>query len=189
MESVPGLTWPTLTFTDQMTLWLGKLEVRIMHVGRGHSHGDTIVWLPRDRVLFSGDLVESGVTPYTGDAFLAEWPKTLDKLRALKPRKLVPGRGPALTTPAQCEKAIAHTQEFLTDLRANVARGVRKKWTLKQVYEATRAAMDPKYGHWPIYDHCMPFDVSRCYDEVQGIEMPRVWTAKRDRDMWRELEG
>ena len=101
----------------------------------------------------------------------------------------MPGRGPALTTPAQCEKAIAHTQEFLTDLRANVARGVRKKWTLKQVYEATRAAMDPKYGHWPIYDHCMPFDVSRCYDEVQGIEMPRVWTAKRDREMWRELEG
>ena len=79
--------------------------------------------------------------------------------------------------------------EFLTDLRANVAKGVRKKWTLKQVYEATRAAMDPKYGHWPIYDHCMPFDVSRCYDEVRGIEVPRVWTAKRDREMWRELEG
>src|SRR5574343_2059257 len=59
VESVPpGLTWPTLTFTGKMTVWLGKLEVQLLQLGRGHTKGDTVVWLPPDKVLFSGDLVE-----------------------------------------------------------------------------------------------------------------------------------
>ena len=69
VESVPGLTWPTLAFKNEMTLWMGKLEVRILQVGRGHSKGDTIVWLPSQKVLFAGDLVEYGATPYCGDAY------------------------------------------------------------------------------------------------------------------------
>src|SRR6188508_3620271 len=64
VESVPGLTWPTLTFKGEMTLWLGKLEVKIMQLGRGHTKGDTVVWLPQEKILFSGDLVEFEATPY-----------------------------------------------------------------------------------------------------------------------------
>ena len=93
VESVPGLTWPTITFRGEMTLWLGKLEVKLMQVGRGHTKGDTIVWLPQERTLFSGDLVEYAATPYAGDAYFNDWPKTLDALAALQPEKLVPGRG------------------------------------------------------------------------------------------------
>ena len=63
-ESIPGLTWPNITFHEQMTLWLGKREVRIIHIGRSHTAGDTVVWLPKERVLFSGDTVEFGATPY-----------------------------------------------------------------------------------------------------------------------------
>ncbi|NDG48753.1 MAG: MBL fold metallo-hydrolase, partial [Rhodospirillales bacterium] len=81
VESVPGLTWPTLTFKKRMTIWLGKLEVQIAHLGRGHTKGDTIAWLPKERVLFSGDLVENGATCYAGDAYITEWPITLEKLR------------------------------------------------------------------------------------------------------------
>src|SRR5262249_28002208 len=62
-ESIPGLTWPTITFGDRMSIWLGKLQVDIIHAGRGHTKGDTIAWLPEERVLFSGDLVEFGATP------------------------------------------------------------------------------------------------------------------------------
>ncbi|MFP5406925.1 MAG: MBL fold metallo-hydrolase, partial [Gammaproteobacteria bacterium] len=57
VESVPGLTWPTLTFKREMTLWMGKLEVRLIQLGRGHTKGDTVVWLPQQKVLFSGDLI------------------------------------------------------------------------------------------------------------------------------------
>jgi glyoxylase-like metal-dependent hydrolase (beta-lactamase superfamily II) len=68
VESVPGLTWPTIVFEKRMTLMLGKLQVEIMQLGRGHTKGDTVVWLPQEKILFSGDLVEFDATPYTGDA-------------------------------------------------------------------------------------------------------------------------
>src|SRR5258706_4441002 len=99
VESVPGLTWPTIVFEKRLTMMLGTLQVEILQLGRGHTKGDTVVWLPQDRVLFSGDLVEYEATPYTGDAYLSDWPATLDAIAALKPAKLVPGRGASLQTP------------------------------------------------------------------------------------------
>ena len=69
VESVPeGLTWPTITFTGRMSIWLGTLEVQLLQLGRGHTKGDTVAWLPQQRILFSGDLVEFDATPYAGDA-------------------------------------------------------------------------------------------------------------------------
>src|SRR6478736_8152796 len=106
VESVPGLTWPTLVFEKRMTLWLGKLQVEIMQLGRGHTKGDTVVWLPQEKILFSGDLVEYGATPYAGDAYLGEWPATLAAIAALAPAKLVPGRGASLTTPADVKAGL-----------------------------------------------------------------------------------
>ena len=186
-ESIPGLTWPTIVFKDEMTVMMGKLEVKIIHPGPGHTGGDTIVWVPSQRVLFSGDLVEYEAGIYTGDAHLEEWPNTLEKLRALKPRALVPGRGPALKTARESEKAIRYTRDFVRGLYANARRGVAAKKSLKDVYAATRRNMDPAYSAYPIYEHCMPFDVSRAYDEARGIKHPRIWTAKRDREMWRSI--
>ncbi len=189
VESVPGLTWPTLTFQDRMTLMMGKLEVQIIQIGRGHTKGDTIVWLPRQRVLFAGDLVENGATPYTGDAYIGEWPSTLNKLRALKPKILVPGRGHATKTPAKSEAAIAGTEDFLKRLYRSVSTGVNRGHSLKQVYDRATRTLDKRFGQWEIFDHCMPFDISRCYDEASGIADPRIWTARRDLEMWQALEG
>ena len=186
-HTIPGLTWPTLAFSGELTLMLGKLEVRISQPGPGHTRGDTIVWVPSQRVLFSGDLVEYEAGIYTGDAHLEEWPATLDKLRALKPRALVPGRGPALTTPAACERAIDFTQQFVRGLYACAREGVKQRKSLKEVYAAVRRRMDPHYAKYPIYEHCMPFDVSRAYDEASGIKHPRIWTARRDIEMWKSI--
>jgi glyoxylase-like metal-dependent hydrolase (beta-lactamase superfamily II) len=188
VESIPGLTWPTMVFKDQLTLWMGKLEVRIMHVGRGHTKGDTIVWLPSQKILFSGDLVEFAATPYCGDAHLSDWPATLDKLTALKADKLVPGRGDALLTPAQVETGIAGTRSFVTQLLANAKQGVTDGKDLKQVYQNTCAKLEPQFGQWVIFAHCMPFNAARAYDEASGIAHPRIWTAERDIEMWRTLE-
>jgi glyoxylase-like metal-dependent hydrolase (beta-lactamase superfamily II) len=185
--TIPGLTWPTLTFRGELTLLMGKLEVKIVHAGAGHTGGDTIVWVPSQKVLFSGDLVEYEAGIYTGDAHLEVWPQTLERLRALKPHALVPGRGPALTTPAASDRAIAYTQNFIRGLYQVAQRGVRARKSLKQVYEMARRRMDPTYGRYPIYEHCMPFDVSRAYDEASGIKHPRIWTAKRDQDMWKSI--
>jgi glyoxylase-like metal-dependent hydrolase (beta-lactamase superfamily II) len=186
-HTIPGLTWPTLVFRDELTVRLGRLEVRILHLGPGHTSGDTVVWVPAQRVLFSGDLVEYNAGVYAGDAHLAEWPRTLQKLRSLAPRALVPGRGPALTTPAACDRAIRYTQQFVRELYALARRGVAAGRSLKEIYANVRRRMDPKYGRFPIYDHCMPFDVSRAVDEARGIAHPRIWTARRDREMWNAI--
>ena len=185
--TIPGLTWPTLSFRGKLTLMMGKLEVKIIHAGAGHTGGDTIVWVPSQKVLFSGDLVEYEAGIYTGDAHLEVWPYTLERLRALKPHALVPGRGPALTTPAASDRAIAYTQDFIRGLYDVARRGVKARKSLKEVYEMARRRMDPTYAKYPIYEHCMPFDVSRAYDEASGIKHPRIWTAKRDLDMWKSI--
>ncbi|WP_323121776.1 MBL fold metallo-hydrolase [Burkholderia alba] len=189
VESVPGLTWPTLTFKGEMTLWLGKLEVKIMQLGRGHTKGDTVVWLPQDKVLLSGDLVEYGATPYAGDAYFQDWPHTLDAIAALKPEKLVPGRGAALKTPKEVEQGLAGTRAFISELYAKVKAGVAEGKDLNAIYKDTFAALKPKFGEWVIFDHCMPFDVTRAFDEATQYPDPRIWTAERDREMWNTLEG
>lgn len=190
VETVPpGLTWPTMTFTGKMTLWLGKLEVQLIQLGRGHTKGDTVVWLPEERTLLSGDLVEFGATPYAGDAYFQDWPQTLDNIAALKPKALVPGRGAALTTPAEVAEGLTGTRNFISDVYASVQEGVKAGRDLNTVYKDTYARLKPKYSQWVIFDHCMPFDVSRAYDEASGHADPRVWTAERDIEMWKALEG
>jgi glyoxylase-like metal-dependent hydrolase (beta-lactamase superfamily II) len=190
VETVPpGLTWPTMTFTGKMTLWLGKLEVQLLQLGRGHTKGDTVVWLPQERTLLSGDLVEFNATPYAGDAYFKDWPQTLENVAALKPKALVPGRGPALIGEEQVAAGLTETASFIADVRRSVEEGVAAGKDLKAVYKDTFAKLKPKYGQWVIFDHCMPFDVTRCYDEVTQYADPRVWTAERDRQMWEALES
>src|SRR5512132_3720507 len=113
VESVPGLTWPTIVFEKRMTLWMGKLQVEIMQLGRGHTKGDTVVWLPHERILFSGDLVEYGATPSAGDAYLLDWPAPLDAIASLEPLKLVPGRGASLMNPVQVKAGVEGTRAFV----------------------------------------------------------------------------
>ncbi|MFM0489378.1 MBL fold metallo-hydrolase [Paraburkholderia graminis] len=189
VESVPGLTWPTLTFQKKMTLWMGKLEVQILQLGRGHTKGDTVVWLPQEKTLLSGDLVEYGATPYAGDAYFQDWPATLDAIAALKPEKLVPGRGAALKTPQEVADGLAGTRAFVSELYSKVKSGSSEGKDLNAIYKETYATLKPKFGDWVIFDHCMPFDVTRAHDEATQYPDPRIWTAQRDKEMWETLEG
>jgi glyoxylase-like metal-dependent hydrolase (beta-lactamase superfamily II) len=187
-ESIPGLTYPDVVFADALTVFLGEREVQIRYLGGGHTIGDAVVWLPQERVLFAGDLVEARAAPYMGDASVAAWQGgTLDAVGALGAEALVPGRGPALRGAAVGE-AIAETREYLRTIWDTV-RGVRERgWTLRDAGEAARAALEPRFGDWWIFEHCFPFNVARCYDEAGGLE-PQVWTADRDQEVWRELQS
>ena len=187
-DTIPGLTWPGLTFHHRMTLHLGQREVQIIHIGRSHTAGDTVVWLPKERVLFSGDVVEFGATPYCGDAHFADWPATLAAVQALGAEALVPGRGRSLMNRQECNDAIEGTRAFTSDLFAIVKRASAGNAPLKDVYDQAMARMRPSYGHWVIFEHCMPFNVTRAWDEARGLDHPRIWTAERDVEMWRALE-
>jgi glyoxylase-like metal-dependent hydrolase (beta-lactamase superfamily II) len=189
VESIPGLTWPTITFPQQMSVWLGKREVRIMHIGRGHTAGDVIAYVPDANVVFSGDLVEYHSACYCGDAHFSDWPTTLDHLSEFRAEALVPGRGAALTTRDKVEDGIRMTRDFLETLYASAKESVARDRSLKEAFEAARKVMDPKFSSFAIYEHCLPFNVSRAYDEARGIEWPAIWTAQRDREMWAALQG
>ncbi len=184
-----GLTWPTLTFETGMSVFLGRREVKLFHLGAGHTAGDIVAWVPDAETIFSGDLVEYHSACYCGDAHLREWPLTLDEIRDFNPRALVPGRGDALTSAAQVREAIAMTRDFVTTLYGAAELSVARGRSLKETMAATREVMDPKFGSFAIYEHCLPFNVSRAYDEASGIDHPVIWTAERDREMWAQLQG
>lgn len=189
LSSIPGLTQPTLVFEKELTINMGNRIVKIMQVGRGHTKGDTIVWLPEERILFSGDLVEYGATPYTGDAYHRDWPKTLDNLKALEPQQIVPGRGDALTTPEMCQKAIEGTRNFVQEMYSMIASGREAGKTLAECYQSAHPTLQAKYGHYVIFEHCIPFNISRCYDEAGEHLDPQIWTAKRDQELWHNLQS
>ena len=115
-ESIPGLTWPTLTFEGEMSIYLGKREVRLMQLGAGHTSGDIVAWVPDAEVMFSGDLIEYHSACYCGDAHLREWPATLNEIRAFNPKAIAPGRGDALKGLSTGRDAIAMTRDFVTSL-------------------------------------------------------------------------
>jgi glyoxylase-like metal-dependent hydrolase (beta-lactamase superfamily II) len=189
VEEIPGLTVPTISFEREMSLWLGGREVRLMCLGRGHSGGDTVAWLPDCGVLFSGDVVENHCGVYAGDAYIQDWAGTLDAVAALKPRVLVPGRGAVLQGASACADAIALTQDFLSTLLASVREGIAAGEGLRGCFQRAEQAMTPRFGAWPVFQHVLPFDVSRAFDELQGTEHPRIWTAERDRELWQVLRG
>jgi glyoxylase-like metal-dependent hydrolase (beta-lactamase superfamily II) len=188
-ETIPGLTWPTLTFQGRISLYLGTRKVELRQIGRAHTAGDIVAYVPDANVLFAGDIVEYKSACYCGDAHFADWPATLARLDAVKADALVPGRGEALLGAEQVSEAVALTGEFLRDTYEPVKRGVARGAGLKECFDLATAAMRPKYASWPIFEHCQPFNVSRAYDEAQGIEWPRIWTAERDRAMWSALQG
>jgi glyoxylase-like metal-dependent hydrolase (beta-lactamase superfamily II) len=187
-ESIRGLTYPDLVYADTLTVFLGEREVQIRYLGGGHTIGDSVAWLPRERVLFAGDLVEARAAPYMGDASVAAWQgATLEAVAALDAQALVPGRGPALGA-AAVREAIAETRAYVQTIWDTV-RGVRERGgSLRDAAEEARAALEPRFGDWWIFEHCFPFNVARCYDEAGGLE-PQVWTAERDQEVWQELQS
>ncbi len=189
VEEVQGLTVPNLTFDREMAIWFGEREVRLMHPGKGHSKGDSIVWIPEERVLFSGDLIEDRCALYCGDAYLHEWRDTLDKLAALNARVAVPGRGSPIIGEGNVQNAIQLTRGFIDDLLGSTKEAIDAGGDLKAAFDHAYAYMTPKYCDWPIYEHCIPFNVSRSYDELNGITDPTIWTAQRDEEMWNALQG
>ncbi len=191
-ESIPGLTHPTIIFSDRLTIDLGgaRGDLILQYCGRGHTAGDIVAWLPKQKILFAGDLVEAQAALYTGDAFHMDWAaKTLDRVKAFEAEALVGGRGAVARGRAGVDAAIEQTRDFLLAMQREVGRVHAAGGTPKQAFEAAHAALAPKFGHWPIFEHCMPFNVQRLWDEYSGLDWPVIWTAARDREVWAKLQS
>jgi glyoxylase-like metal-dependent hydrolase (beta-lactamase superfamily II) len=190
-DSIPGLTWPTQAFSDRVTIDLGgdRGDLVLEHVGRGHTEGDIVAWLPQHKILFAGDLVEAQAALYTGDAFHREWSTTtLDRVAGYRAEAIIGGRGAIAHGRAAVDAAIAQTRHFLQVMLREVGAVQARGGTLKEAFHATHDALVDRYGGWPIFEHCLPFDVARVWDELSGIDRPEIWTAERDREVWNALQ-
>jgi len=188
-ESIPGLTWPTTTFNDRMTVYLGNRRVDLMFMGRAHTAGDIVAYVADANVMFTGDIVEYKSACYCGDGHFEEWPDALENIRAWDVDAIAPGRGDALVGQEMVNAALDSTSDFVTATYRSVAKVALGGGSLKEAFEACRTACDPKFGDYAIYEHCLPFNVARAYDEARDIETPRIWTAARDLEMWEALQG
>ncbi|MGH1453825.1 MAG: MBL fold metallo-hydrolase [Paracoccaceae bacterium] len=188
-ESIPGLTYPTTTFSDNMTVYLGNRRVDLMHLGRAHTAGDIVIHVPDQNVMFTGDIVEYHSACYCGDGHFGDWGDTLDNIAMFDVDAIAPGRGDALVGKQMVNAAIENTRDFVASTYAPVARVAARNGTLKEAWDACREVCDPKFKDYAIYEHCLPFNVARAYDEARGIDTPRIWTAQRDIEMWEGLQG
>ncbi|WP_375261953.1 MBL fold metallo-hydrolase [Palleronia sp.] len=188
-ESIPGLTWPTTTFSDRMSVYLGSRRVDLMKVGRAHTAGDIVIHVPDQNVMFTGDIVEYHSACYCGDGHYADWPQTLESIRAFDLDAIAPGRGDALVGREKVNAALDNTADFVASTYDAVKRVAVKGGSLQDAMANVRAVCDPKFGDYAIYEHCLPFNVARAYDEARGIDTPRIWTAERDKEMWAALQG
>lgn len=188
-ESIPGLTWPTTTFSDSATIFLGNRRVDLKHLGRAHTAGDIVVYVPDQNVMFTGDIVEYHSACYCGDGHFGDWGNTLDNIRAYDVDAIAPGRGDALVGKKMVGDAIENTRDFVESTFRPAAKVAARGGSLKEAWDAVRAECDPKFKDYAIYEHCLPFNVARAYDEARGIDTPRIWTDKRDLEMWEQLQG
>lgn len=191
-EGIPGLTRPTVTFKDSHVIELGgdRGRLDLQFCGRGHTAGDIVVWHDKTKTLFAGDLVEAEAALYTGDAFHFDWStKTLDAVKAYRAENLIGGRGAVARSVAASDAAIEQTREFLNGMIKHVGEAKNSGGTLKQAFDATHAALEPKFGRWPIFEHCLPFNVQRLWDEYSGVDWPVIWTMDRDREVWAKLQS
>ena len=188
-EAIPGLTWPSTVFSQSMSVYLGNRRVDLMHLGRAHTAGDIVIHVPDQNVMFTGDIVEYHSACYCGDGHFNDWGDTLDAIRYFDVDAIAPGRGDALIGKEMVNKAIENTRDFVNSTYQPVERIAARGGSLKQAWDAVRAECDPKFSDYAIYEHCLPFNVARAYDEARGIDTPRIWTAERDQQMWDDLQG
>jgi glyoxylase-like metal-dependent hydrolase (beta-lactamase superfamily II) len=190
-EEIPGLTWPTQTFATDHRIELGgdRGHLDLKFCGRGHTAGDIAVWHEKSKTLFAGDLVEAEAALYTGDAFHFDWSTTtLDAVKKFRAENLVGGRGAVARGVDASDRAIEQTREFLQVMIEKTGEVHRAGGTLKQAFLSCHAALEPKFGRWPIFEHCLPFDVKRLWDEMDGKDWPEIWTMDLDRQVWDQLQ-
>ncbi|GGL70484.1 MBL fold metallo-hydrolase [Wenxinia marina] len=188
-EEIPGLTWPTTTFHGRMSVYLGKRRIDLMQPGRAHTAGDAVVYVPDQNVMFTGDIVEYKSACYCGDGHFHDWPATIEAIRAWDLDAIAPGRGDALVGRDMVNAALDSTTDFVRSTYRPAAKVALGGGSLKDAYDAVRAECDPKFGDYAIYEHCLPFNVARAYDEARDIDTPRIWTAERDAAMWEQLQA
>jgi cyclase len=125
-------TPPTVTLREAMTLHRGGREIRLLFLGRGHTGGDVVVYLPKERIVATGDLL--GPNPgYLGDAYPTEWVATLEKLKSVDFDIVLPGHGDAFKDKAKIDHFQAYLRDFWSQVQSTQKAGISAEAAAKQI--------------------------------------------------------
>jgi cyclase len=153
------ITPPDIVFTEHLTLYLGGRRIDLIHLGRAHTRGDVFIYLPKERVLFSGDVVVNGRVPAAMDAYVSSWIRVLEQVQSLAVDVVVPGHGLLGD-----KSTISEQHAFLTELK----RQVQERFAAGKSAEETAAELSfPQFASWPNIGN-LTVPVQRLYLELRG---------------------
>jgi glyoxylase-like metal-dependent hydrolase (beta-lactamase superfamily II) len=156
---------PSATFRERMTLYFGGKEIQILHFGRGHTVGDSIVFVPQDRIAYLSELFFAEEFPNMAQGYGVSWLRVLDSVEALGAEILVPGHGPIPEDPRQTRAAFHRMRQIFTDARDAVQNEIAKGATEDQTVAAVRLQ---QYEKLPSYSTQREVVVRRIYKELTG---------------------
>lgn len=151
---------PTVVFENALTLNRGKISLILMDTGPGHSSGDVIVYLPKERILFASDLLFNDVVGYMGEASIHEWGESLEMMENLAPSIVIPGVGKVSDS-----GAIERFRKFYRAFMTEVIRNVDKGNTLSQTKKEFSL---PQYKSLPGYDAFLEVNLERAYKQYKS---------------------
>ena len=156
---------PQQTYRDRMTLYLGGKEIQILYLGRGHTRGDSVIFVPEDRIVYVSELFFSDQFLYINDGYGVGWLKTLEAIEALPADIIVPGHGPIPEDPRETRQGLHRFRQILVDLgdavEKEIARGASED-------EAAAAIKLPQYEKMQGYTSQREVAVRRMYQEMTG---------------------
>ncbi len=156
---------PQETYQDRMTLYLGGKEIQVLYLGRGHTRGDSIIFVPEDRIVYMSELFFSDQFLYMTDGYGVSWLKTLDAVGALPADIFVPGHGPIPDDPKKTRQGLRSFRQMLVDLRNAVQKEIDQGATED---EAAAAIKLPQYEKMQGYSSQREVAVRRMYKEMTG---------------------
>jgi glyoxylase-like metal-dependent hydrolase (beta-lactamase superfamily II) len=157
---------PHQTFRDRMTIYLGGKEIQLLYLGRAHTRGDAVVFVPQDRIVYLSEVFFDGRFPFMNDGYV-EWIKTIDAVLNLPADIFVPGQGPSdiAKNPRGSREALVRARQVLVDFRDNVQREIAKGSTEDQT---AAAVLLPQYKNMVGYDQQRATTVRRMYRDLKG---------------------
>lgn len=166
-RQVAGAAWreATIAFESKMIFDDGKQRVELLHLGHGHTRGDAVAYLPKQRVLFTGDACVNGAYNYMGDGDSESWIRVLESMQQLNVEVVAPGHGPL------ARRELFETQKrWFVELRKQVGAGVAAGKTVEQI----QAAIDiPSYEQWTGQKAtAQTANITHVYNELTGRVTP-----------------
>ena len=159
---------PDQTYRERVTVYLGGKEIQILYLGRGHTRGDSVLFVPEDRIVYLSELYSHKEFPSLADSYSSDWVAALDTAEALEADIFVPGHGLITEDPRASRRGMRHFKQLLLDLREAVRTRIETGATVEEI---VKTVVLPEYHDYIGYDRGLEGAIRRIYTEFTvGLE-------------------